>query len=187
VAVASRIAFAIVALSSAASWADSFRVENFSIRGATARELRDELKRLGPVGETGIRGDGYTEYRIAWKFSMRLKDGVCRADNVAVDLDVTMQLPSWDPPAGVAPELIATWDRFSDLLREHEDGHHRLAIAAAREVRRKLRARAKASSCEDLKAKLNDRANQVLREYRERQQEYDLETDYGRAQGTGVL
>jgi predicted secreted Zn-dependent protease len=187
VAVASRIAFAIVALWSAAAWADSFRVENFTIRGATARELRDELNRLGPVGETGIRGDGYTEYRIAWKFSMRLKDGVCRADNVAVDLDVTMRLPRWDPPPGVAPELIATWDRFSEVLREHEDGHHRLAIAAAREVRRKLRARTSASSCEELKVKLNDRASQALREYRERQQEYDLETDYGRAQGTGVL
>ena len=186
-AVASRVALAIVALSSAAARADSFRVENFTIRGATARELRDELTRLGPVGETGIRGDGYTEYRIAWKFSMRLKDGVCRADNVAVDLDVTMRLPSWDPPAGVAPQLITTWNRFSEVLREHEDGHHRLAIAAAREVRRKLRARAKTSSCEALKAKLNGRANQVLREYRERRQEYDLETDYGRARGTGVL
>ena len=186
-AVASRIVVAIVALSSAAAWADSFRVENFTIRGATARELRDELTRLGPVGETGIRGDGYTEYRIAWKFSMQQKDGVCRADNVAVDLDVTMRLPSWNPPAGVAPELIATWDRFSEVLREHENGHHRLAIAAAREVRRKLQARARTAGCEELKAKLNDRASQVLREYRERQQEYDLETDYGRAQGTGVL
>jgi predicted secreted Zn-dependent protease len=176
-----------VALSSATAGADSFRVETFTIRGATARELRDELTRLGPVGETGIRGDGYTEYRIAWKFSMRLIDGACRADDVAVDLDVTMRLPSWNPPAGAAPQLIATWARFSEVLREHEDGHHRLAIAAAREVRRKLRARGKAASCEELQARLNERASQVLREYRERQQEYDLETDYGRAQGTGVL
>jgi predicted secreted Zn-dependent protease len=177
----------MLALSTAASSADSFRVENFAIHGATARELRDELKRLGPVGETGIRGDAYTEYRIAWRFSMQMNDGVCRADDVAVDLDVTMRLPTWNPPAHAAPQLIDTWDRFSEVLREHEDGHHRLAIAAAREVRRKLRARTKASSCEELKAKLNDRSNEVLREYRERQLKYDLETDYGRGQGTGVL
>jgi predicted secreted Zn-dependent protease len=118
---------------------------------------------------------------------MTMKDGVCRADNAAVDLDVTMSLPSWVPPAGVATQLIATWDRFSEVLREHEDGHHRIAISAAREVRRKLRARTRAATCAMLKARLNDTANAVLAEYRERQQDYDRDTDYGRAQGTGVL
>jgi predicted secreted Zn-dependent protease len=161
--------------------ADSFRVESFDIHGITARQLRDDLTRRGPVGETGIPGDAYTEYRIAWRFSMRMNEGICRVENVVVDLDVTMQLPRWNPPAGVSPPLIDTWKRFSKVLREHEDGHHRLAIAAAQEVRRKLQGRVRAPSCERLKVKLNERANDVLREYRERQHQYDLDTDYGRA------
>jgi predicted secreted Zn-dependent protease len=167
--------------------ADSFRVESFDIHGNTARQLRDDLTRRGPVGETGIPGDAYTEYRIAWKFSMRMNDGVCRVDNVVVDLDVTMQLPRWVPPAGTSPQLVDTWKRFSRDLRAHEDGHYRLAMAAAEEVRRKLQARIRAPSCDRLKAKLNDRANDVLREYRERQHRYDLDTDYGRARGTPLL
>jgi predicted secreted Zn-dependent protease len=167
--------------------ADSFRVDSFDIHGSTARQLRDDLTRRGPVGETGIPGDAYTEYRIAWRFSMRMNDGACRVDNVVVDLDVTMQLPRWDPPAGVPPLLIDTWKRFSKDLREHEDGHHRLAIAAAQEVRRRLQARVRASGCDRLKAKLNERANEVLREYRERQHQYDLDTDYGRAGGTPLF
>ena len=72
-------------------------------------------------------------------------------------------------------------------MREHEEGHHRLAIAAAEEVRGKLRGRAKASTCQQLRAKLDDTVNEVLREYREKLQDYDRATDYGRAQGTGVL
>jgi predicted secreted Zn-dependent protease len=162
---------------------DSFRVEYFDIRGATARELRADLTRRGPVGETGIRGDAYTEYRIAWKFSMKLKEGVCRADDVVVDLDVTMRLPRWTPPRGVAPQLLSTWDRFTEDLREHEDGHHRIAISAAHDVRRELRARVKAGSCEALKTKLNAAANRALREYRKIQQDYDRKTDFGRADG----
>jgi predicted secreted Zn-dependent protease len=177
----------MLALPSIGSARDSFRIEYFDIRGTTARELRADLKRLGPVGETGIRGDGYTEYRIAWRFSMTLKDGVCRAHDAEVDLDVTMQLPRWDPPASVSTQLARTWDRFSEVLREHEDGHHRLAISAAREVRRKLKARVKAANCETLKAKMNATANDVLREYREKQLKYDLDTDYGRGQGTNIL
>ena len=178
---------ALVSLSAAQAHADSFRVQTFDIHGRTARELRADLSRLGPVGETGIRGDAYTEYRIAWKFSMRMKEGVCRADIVTVDLDVTMQLPRWDPPAGVSSELIDTWNRFSKSLREHEDGHHRLAIAAADEVRRRLRARARTHDCGELRARLDERANRVLHEYRERQYQYDLDTDYGRARGTPLL
>jgi predicted secreted Zn-dependent protease len=166
---------------------DSFRIEYFALHGSTARELRADLKRLGPVGDTGIRGDAYTEYRIAWRFSMNLKDGVCRASDVVVDLEVTMRLPSWVPPPEVAAQLLTNWDRFSEVLREHEDGHHRIAISAAREVRRKLRKRTRAASCEALKAKLNATVNEVLLEYRNRQHDFDLETDYGRAQGTGVL
>jgi predicted secreted Zn-dependent protease len=181
--------FLVAALLVLPGWAraDSFRVEYFAIHGVTARQLRDDLTRLGPVGDTGIPGDAYTEYRVAWRFSMRMNDGVCRADHVVVDLDVTMQLPRWDPPAGVSPQLIDTWKRFSKVLREHEDGHHRLAIAAAKEVRRRLEARIRAPGCERLKAKLNERANEVLREYRERQHQYDLDTDYGRARGTPLL
>jgi len=167
--------------------ADSFRVETFAIHGATAQELRADLSRLGPVGDTGIRGDAYTEYRIGWKFSMTFKDRSCRADRAAVELDVTMYLPGWVPPDGVDAQLIATWDRFSEVLREHEEGHHRLAIAAAEEVRRRLRARVRAASCEGLRKKLDDTVNQVLRDYREKQQDYDRDTDYGREQGANIL
>lgn len=171
----------------AAAAKDSFRIEYFDLHGSTARELRANLSRIGPVGETGIRGDGYTEYRIAWRFSMSLKDRACSAQDVEVDLAVTMQLPRWDPPAGVSPELRQTWERFSDDLRKHEDGHHKIARSAAKAVKRKLKRQSEAASCEALKSRMNDAATGVLREYRAKQQEYDLETDYGRAKGTKLL
>jgi predicted secreted Zn-dependent protease len=174
----------LLAMPAAATAKDSFRIEYFELQGTTARELRADLSRLGPVGETGIRGDGYTEYNIAWRFSMELKDGVCSPQEVEVDLAVTMKLPRWYPPAGVTSELRQTWDRFSDDLREHEDGHHKIARSAARAVKRKLKRRIDAPSCEALKVKMNTAATDVLREYRAKQQEYDLETDYGRAKGS---
>lgn len=166
---------------------DSFRIEYFTVRGATPRELRTDLNRLGPVGETGIRGDAYTEYRIAWKFSMNLKDGTCRALDANVDLEVTMRLPRWERPDGVPADLGQTWDHFSAVLREHEDGHHRIAVAAAQEVRRKLGKRSSASSCEALKKKLDGTVDKVLREYRSKQAGFDADTDFGRKQTAGIL
>jgi predicted secreted Zn-dependent protease len=165
---------------------DKFEIEYFRLNGATARELRADLSRKGPVGETGIRGDGYTEYRIAWKFSLTGKAGSCRADNIVVDLDVRMFLPQWDPPPGVSAELVRTWERFSSSLRDHEDGHHRLAIAAAQEVRRALRSRSKGRDCQSLKSRLNATAADVLRVYRGKQADFDRDTDFGRAQGNSL-
>jgi predicted secreted Zn-dependent protease len=176
--------FALVGLAQAR---DTFRVEYFDIRGSTARELREHLSRVGPVGETGIRGDGYTEYRIAWRYGMTAKDGRCRAHDIEVDLDVRMMLPRWNPPAGASAPLLATWSRFSEVLREHEDGHHRIAKSAAQEVRRKLGRIGKARDCRSLEANMTAAANKVLSQYRKKQAEFDRETDYGRAQGARLL
>jgi predicted secreted Zn-dependent protease len=188
VAVGSRLCVFLLALIPALAMArDSFRIEYFTIRGSTAAELRADLKRLGPVGETGMRGDAYTEYRIAWQSSMTFQDGSCRAHDVNVDLDVTMLLPRWEKPPSPAAELVQAWDGFSAALREHEDGHHRLAVEAAKEVRRKLGKRIRAASCDSLKVRLNDIVNAVLSEYRDKQADYDEKTDYGRKQTSGAL
>jgi predicted secreted Zn-dependent protease len=98
-----------------------------------------------------------------------------------------MLLPRWNPPAGTNPELLRTWKRFSDVLREHEDGHHRIAKSAAQEVRRKLTRSGKARDCRALEANMTAAANRVLSEYREKQAEFDRKTDYGRAQGARLL
>jgi predicted secreted Zn-dependent protease len=177
----------LFALGGFAQARDTFRIEYFDIRGSTARELRDHLSRVGPVGETGMRSDGYTEYRIAWRYGMTSKDGRCRAHDIEVDLDVRMLLPRWNPPSRASASLLATWNRFSEVLREHEDGHHRIAKAAAQEVRRKLARAGKARDCRALEAKMTAAANKVLSEYREKQAEFDRETDYGRAQGARLL
>ena len=179
--------FLLALIPALASAKDSFRIEYFTIRGSTAPELRADLRRLGPVGETGMRGDAYTEYRIAWQSSMTFKDGSCRAHDVNVDLDVTMLLPRWEKPASAAAELVQAWDGFSAVLREHEDGHHRLAVEAAKEVRRELGKRIRAASCDSLKVRLNDIVNAVLSEYRDKQAHYDEKTDYGRKQTSGAL
>ena len=92
-----------------------------------------------------------------------------------------------EPPPARAPELVEAWDKVSIALREHEDGHHRIAIAAAQEVRRQLGKRIRESSCETLRARLNDIANTVMREYKKKQADYDEETDYGRNQGTRII
>jgi len=179
--------FLFASLPGLATAKDSFRIEYFKIQGTTAADLREDLRRAGPVDDNGIKAGALTKYRIAWEIAVSYDDESCRAEDVNVDLDVTMLLPRWEKPADASPEVVQIWDRISVVVRRHEDGHHRLAIEAAREVRRKLAKPSRAATCDALKAVLDDTANAVLREYRRKQIDYDKRTDYGRDQASGLL
>lgn len=178
----------LLALASLAAPAgDTLDLEYFDIQGSTARELRAELSRLGPVADNGVRGDAYTRWTVTWKFDLTERGPDCIAGNFQVGLTVTMILPRWLPPAGTSADLVALWDQYSTALRAHEDGHHRIALAAAQEVTRRLKAESRAKGCKTLENKLKSAVDAVLLEYKGRQAAYDLETDFGRARGTNVL
>ena len=181
-------AASLLALVSLAAFGkDTLNLEYFDVNGSTAQELRAELGRIGPVADNGVRGDAYTRWRINWQFDLTERGPHCIASNFTVDLTVTMILPRWTPPPGTSSELVALWDQYSTALRFHEDGHHRIAVAAAQEVLQRLRAAASDKGCKALENKLKSTADAVLDEYRARQADYDRETDSGRAQGTRVL
>lgn len=164
----------------------SLTVDYYPIVGVTARALRAEMNRLGPTNEAG-RNDGNTNWDIQWRYDYDRNAGGCKAANVRVTLEVRITMPRWTPPANAPRTLIVTWQQFVDALRKHEDGHHKLAIAAADEVERVLRANRTASDCERLGTRLNGAANAVLEDLRRRNARYDRDTDSGRKQGTNVL
>jgi predicted secreted Zn-dependent protease len=182
---------AVVALlagsSSAFAAGEALTIDYFTIQGSTARELRSELNRLGPIGETGLRGDAYTRWRIAWKFDFAPRGPTCVADNIRVTLEVHMILPRWEPPPGVSASLLELWDRYLTALRFHEDGHYRIAISAADEVRRTLARHRRGGDCPALEKLLHSKANDILNRTRREQADFDRETDFGRNQGTSIL
>jgi predicted secreted Zn-dependent protease len=162
-------------------------IEYYPIAGVTAKALRAEMNRLGPFDDAGSRNDGKTNWDIQWRYDYDRDAGGCTATHIRVTLKVRMTLPRWTPPANAPRSLIDTWRKFDRALRIHEDGHHRLAIEAADEVRRVLQANRKHSDCKRLETRLNAAGHAVLDELRRRNARYDRETDSGRKQGTIVL
>jgi predicted secreted Zn-dependent protease len=177
----------VCATLSASASAPALSIDHYAINGSTARELRADMNRLGPVSEEGVRNDGYTHWDIQWRYDYDRTAGACLATGIRVTLAVRMTLPRWTPPAGAPTSLIATWTQFENALRTHEDGHHALAKDAADEVRRVLHVNRRGSDCGPLGEKLDATAHAVLAELRRRQVRYDRETDFGRKQGVGVL
>ena len=154
------------------------------VEGDTAAALLASLKRVAyakPNGDTFAAAN--TKWRLRWNVSVQPTKNGCALDSATTELDVEMNLPRWTPPAGARPGLVKSWDRFAAAVRKHEDGHREIAIEAVREVDRRLQGVRTARDCNALRKNLSRVAESVVREYREKDNSYDVTTMHGRAQG----
>lgn len=181
------IALAGLSLVPLASPAQTPTMEYYTIQGNSARELRDQMNRLGPLDDAGKRGHGNTHWNIRWHYDHDRAPQGCAITNIRVTLDLRVTLPRWTPGPSAPQGLVETWTRYIGALRLHELGHVDLAIAAADEVRRVLEANRRGPDCPTTEATMNAAGMKVLDDLRRRQARYDRETDSGGKQGTSVL
>jgi predicted secreted Zn-dependent protease len=158
-------------------------IEYLDVTGNSKRELIEALDRLSVPDDTGKRFYGHTHWELRWNYNVASEGAECRVTAVTATLDMTMSLPRWDPPRNADPALVRTWNAFVAGLREHEEGHRDIALAAAQEITRRIEAIPPAANCAKLKRTVGIRANSLLDEYREKGRRYDKATDHGRAQG----
>lgn len=150
-------------------------IDYYDIHGDTEDELRLELDRLGPLTDDGHRWDARTEWYIAWRWSKNL-DGTCRLSEATVSYEITVTLPRWSPPAEASAELVAKWQRYFRSLVTHERGHVAIVLNYVPQVRAAVQG---AASCEAA----NEAAQAVLATVRQKNAQYDAETQHGATQG----
>jgi predicted secreted Zn-dependent protease len=159
-------------------------VQYHDVEGDTAATLLAALKRVSyarPSGDTFAAAN--TKWRLRWNVSVQPTKSGCALESATTELDVEMNLPRWTPPSGARPGLVKSWNTFAAAVRKHEDGHREIAIDAVREVDRKLQGARTARSCDALRTNLKRVAEATVREYREKDNSYDVTTMHGRTQG----
>lgn len=159
-------------------------IERYPIRGASEAELRIEMSAKGPLGAGGRRFDGYTRWNINWRYNYRQDGGWCRIGTVTTDVKVTTTLPEWSDDRAAPEPLRKRWREYMAALTEHESGHRGHGMDAAREIDRGIAALPAQSNCGALGNAANDLGNQVIRQYNERDLDYDRRTGHGLTQGT---
>jgi predicted secreted Zn-dependent protease len=150
----------------------------YPVSSATVKELRAEMRSIGPSAD-GRKWAGATQARTRWTFSHLRRGMVCMLFDVRVVVTAEMRLPRWQPEAPPDSATQAWWDDFSARLFEHERGHIRIAVDAAREIAETLRPLEGSVSCDALTMRANGAAQLVLVRSRERQAEYDRVTGHG--------
>ncbi len=158
---------------------NTIRTYYYDVHGVTAEELLASLRASRPFTKHASTG-----WRVAWNYDYLVRsDGyVLRCFNVRVQ--VTFTLPLWLDSERADKTLQEEWKRYYAALQIHESGHAGFAIAAGKEMLRRMNSREwRAADRKELKAAIDDECNKTLQEFRTQEVAYDEKTNHGRTQG----
>ena len=162
----------------AVTWTTNY----YSVTGATLVEMRQSIRQSRPWKDR-FDADGFTDWRVAWRFVVTPSEGGCRCSSFTTQTTIVTTLPRWNAPTNAPEAPREIWQKYVTALGLHEAGHAQLSLAAAAELQRRSKDVAEAADCETLKKRLNDLGERVIEEHRKRDREYDERTQHGTTQG----
>ncbi|WP_228014847.1 DUF922 domain-containing Zn-dependent protease [Synechocystis salina] len=155
----------------------------YSIYPNTKWDLNNELNRRSPIIFQCKRYRGYTQWFVRWQYQWRSTAQQCQITNVTTNLDVTYTLPRIPPKHGADPEARQVFNRYLVALFKHEENHKNSGLYAARSIEKALLNLGPFPNCQNLQSKAESTAQQIIQRYRQRDLDYDRQTDHGRKEG----
>ena len=153
-------------------WTTNF----YAVAGANFREIRQSISTTRPWKD-GFDGD--TRWTVKWQFSSSQGASGCFCTRFSTTTTITTTLPRWTPPTNVMTQVKEQWTRYFTNLAQHEAGHARIGIAAANEIQRQVHQLGVQPDCDTLSRAINNKAEAVVTDYRQREKEYDRVTEHG--------
>jgi predicted secreted Zn-dependent protease len=158
-------------------------IKYYDVAGNSATELRESLNRQRPVGPDGMPHDAVTLWYTRWQYRTTTSGSGCAVASFEVSLEIVTTLPRWTNEAAAGSSLVARWRGYYEALVRHEDGHKAIAKETAAAIRHAGTNMPSNSSCAELARAVDRVANDVLKQNREKERQYDKETQHGRTQG----
>jgi predicted secreted Zn-dependent protease len=150
----------------------------YAVRGASVGELRQAMRRIGPIDDGGHRS-AFTWGMFAWHFPYARGDDGCRTGPVSVEVEVTQTYPEWIGRAGSAAAVEHEWSRWLAALTAHEDGHRQILLSAAQQIAGFMAALPAQPTCDEANLIANRVGGELLNKMRTQQVDYDRQTEHG--------
>jgi predicted secreted Zn-dependent protease len=164
-----------------AAYADPITSEAFNyydVDGATARDIRADLNRRGPMDRYEHR-----HFDAVTRWTIRATHTDCGIKSVSVRLQITYAFPRLTDGGSAPSALRKDFDDYLKRLLTHEKGHAQIAIDTAKRVEDRIQSLPAALTCEALDPALKDIVDALIAESKRLDVEYDARTEHGRKQG----
>lgn len=156
----------------------------YYISGTTTQELRKNLSSAGPKDANGVAHDAMTYYNLTPSFKYKQENGSCSIGNFDVYLKLNILLPKWQNPQDAqSPDVTSRWDKFLDILENHESLHAEIAMDEKSKLDSALKNIPPSPQCLDVGNQFSALIAKYNKDLKEKENAYDQATIYGRTQG----
>jgi predicted secreted Zn-dependent protease len=162
---------------------NSIRTDYYEVHGTNAEALLASMKARQPS-----TSHASTEWRINWDYEWQQEPAECILRSFSTRVRVRYTLPQWVDWQRADKALQGEWKRYFGALVIHESGHAGYGIVAAKEMVRLVNSREwRAPDRNELKARIDEACDKIIREFRAQEVAYDKKTDHGRTQGARLM
>ncbi len=154
----------------------NFQTKYYHISGQSARELRHSMNEKRPSGQLH---DAFTAWNISWTYSWQQVDGGVIIQNPKLSVTIVTTLPNWSAPKDADPLLLERWRTYLRALQHHENGHATIGTQTAREIEKQLGTLPRQPNAETLKQAVETAGQRIIAAAREREKQFDLQTQHG--------
>ena len=120
---------------------------------------------------------------MKYQYRSQSVGGRCAVSEVTTTMTGNITFPRWTRRAGASADLGTRWDRYEAALRQHEEGHLDHGRELADRLVTELKDVPPAQSCGELDQRVRARFDTLLKQYNQKDLDYDQRTQHGRAQG----
>lgn len=160
-------------------------VRYYAIDGRNEPELVAQMNAKG-YASGHSRYWAYTSPQLAWNFDVKDLGGRCVLVDPKVSLTITTTLPSWTPPSGTSPTVVAKWHELERAMRHHEGEHAEIARTAAERLVALMREHRTDVSCDHLNALMQAKGRAIMQSADAAGIRLDAQTRHGASEGVAL-
>ena len=159
-------------------------IVHYDISGTASAQIRAQLQKLSPMYVDGKQYAGKTTWSMRYRtLGARAVPSGCEVRQVEVSVSVFYTMPRWVNLDKASAVLSKQWREYYAALLTHEEGHAKIAHAAADTLRAALTRLPANVPCATFREQQSQVNRLVLDQFRKQQAKYDEETQHGRTQG----
>lgn len=161
----------------------------FTLAGSTLAELQQNLEQRGSTLETGQKGVAHCSAAFEYQPKGKKINNQCTLDPMTpLYVNIVCNYPKWDPPSGIAQEVIERWNSFDEASKTHEGGHIKIIKAGADKLYfEKIQKLRDSMDCDELTLTVKKLIREATESIDKEQAQYDLETKHGETQGVWLF
>lgn len=156
----------------------------YPITGNTASELRSQMSQRGPIDKhEGRRYDANTRWVVRWSYRYAHTGNQCKIRSANTTVAITFTMPQWKSSSNVERSLVSDWRAYLASLYLHEEGHKLSGVNAGQDISQALNQLPAYSSCKGLESAIQSTAQSIIKQYNQKDIDYDQVTRHGYTQG----